>query len=262
MQSMHKQAVRYECLNCGVTFQRKRYKSGAYSRQTKYCSRGCAFEARRRRLPCTMDNGRKGSSLSDHIANWFLDWDKEAKRCRLYVTVACQRCSAAFEARAGGDVAARCAACARIGNCTECGQEISRLKSMCDDCSKQKARERRIAYRRRRRAKFGNASTFKSRCRKFGAPYTFVSKKAVMERDRWSCKLCGCQLLLLYTTLSGTKTPHPLSPTIDHIIPLSYGPAGPGHVFDNCQAACWKCNTIRGATPVDSFVAQQATSLD
>lgn len=83
-----------------------------------------------------------------------------------------------------------------------------------------------------------------------------------MDRDGWKCQICGESLLRGYTLLPGTRTPHPLSPTIDHIVPLSFGPSSPGHVIDNCQAACWECNCRRGATPLDSFAPSNATSLD
>lgn len=95
----------------------------------------------------------------------------------------------------------------------------------------------------------------------YSVPYTKVSKVAVMERDGWRCVFCGTRLLNKYTTLLGSRTPHPRSPTIDHIVPLSFGPGTPGHVFDNCQAACWACNCERGTEDVDSFAARKAAAI-
>jgi 5-methylcytosine-specific restriction endonuclease McrA len=86
-----------------------------------------------------------------------------------------------------------------------------------------------------------------------------VTRSAVMDRDGWECQLCGSPLLESFCKIPGTNTPHPRSPTIDHIIPLSHGAASPGHVFDNCQAACWQCNCQRGAESVDSFARRKAT---
>jgi hypothetical protein len=34
--------------------------------------------------------------------------------------------------------------------------------------------------------------------------------------------------------------PHRLSPTVDHIMPLSWRKLG--HTWDNVQCACWSCN--------------------
>lgn len=83
-----------------------------------------------------------------------------------------------------------------------------------------------------------------------------------MNRDKWKCQLCGDNLLDRYTTIMGTRTPHPRSPTIDHIVPLSFGPTSPGHVFDNCQAACFECNSHRGTKSIDSFVPRNATAVE
>ena len=38
------------------------------------------------------------------------------------------------------------------------------------------------------------------------------------------------------------KTLHPLSPTIDHVIPLSKGGT---HEPGNCRLACFRCNAIK-----------------
>jgi 5-methylcytosine-specific restriction endonuclease McrA len=39
--------------------------------------------------------------------------------------------------------------------------------------------------------------------------------------------------------------PHPLSPTVDHIIAISLRIKG--HTWDNVQCACWACNVAKGA---------------
>jgi 5-methylcytosine-specific restriction endonuclease McrA len=42
-----------------------------------------------------------------------------------------------------------------------------------------------------------------------------------------------------------TKWPHPESPTIDHIVPIS-NPNCPGDVKSNIQLAHWYCNLKKG----------------
>jgi 5-methylcytosine-specific restriction endonuclease McrA len=42
------------------------------------------------------------------------------------------------------------------------------------------------------------------------------------------------------------EMPHPLSPTVDHIIAISRGIKG--HTWDNVQCACWECNVAKGAS--------------
>jgi 5-methylcytosine-specific restriction endonuclease McrA len=59
----------------------------------------------------------------------------------------------------------------------------------------------------------------------------------IFERDKWKCQICRRRVR------RDVKYPHPLFPTIDHIIPLSQG--GP-HARANVRLACWHCNHHRG----------------
>lgn len=61
----------------------------------------------------------------------------------------------------------------------------------------------------------------------------------IFERDRWRCQIPGCGRLVL----RDKPWPHPLSPTIDHIIPLS---EGGHHVRANVRCAHARCNVSRG----------------
>jgi 5-methylcytosine-specific restriction endonuclease McrA len=56
----------------------------------------------------------------------------------------------------------------------------------------------------------------------------------IFERDGWRCQLCRRPVKRAATV------PHPLAPTIDHVIPLALGgPDAP----ENVQCACFECNT-------------------
>lgn len=65
----------------------------------------------------------------------------------------------------------------------------------------------------------------------------------IYERDGWRCQVPGCRH-------QGKKIrrdrpwPHPLSPSIDHIVPILEGGA---HLRTNVRAAHLVCNTARGA---------------
>ncbi len=81
-----------------------------------------------------------------------------------------------------------------------------------------------------------------SRAAKWGVETELVIAREVFERDGWTCHLCGQSIP---EPLRGTArilggTHDPLSPVIDHAIPLSKG--GP-HTMDNCRAAHWTCNS-------------------
>lgn len=254
-----KPAKEYTCLNCGKQFCRKRYKSGAYSIQTKYCTRECAFEARRLKKPCA----QRPKEIAGRLARWFLSWGDD----QWPLTSKCRVCGDIFtaQAHAGADRFDACYSCRRriatiCKNCVDCGCELTPgILRRCDPCRQKRRKEIRRAEKRRRRKAGGGEGSYRQRCKKYGAPYTKVSRKAVLDRDRWKCQLCGNALLRSHTTLFGTRTPHPRSPTLDHIVPLSFGPTSPGHVFDNCQAACWGCNCERGVEDADSFARRKAT---
>lgn len=174
-----KRAKPRQCLCCQKPFRKR----GTGRNAGKYCSRECAFEARRLRLPCARLTRRTGTTLDAHLAIWFCSWGNDALDA-LYVG-----------ASAGGH---------------------------------------------------------KSRCIRFGCHFESFPNRLIFERDGWACQICGCELLSKWTKVDGSESPHPRSPTIDHIIPLSLGPAGPGHRPDNVQAACWKCNNRKS----DSFARQ------
>jgi hypothetical protein len=62
----------------------------------------------------------------------------------------------------------------------------------------------------------------------------------IFERDRWECRLCGCDTP---RSLRGTKDWH--APELDHIAPLSLGGK---HTRENTQCLCRACNQEKGAT--------------
>ncbi|MBF6368413.1 HNH endonuclease [Nocardia puris] len=55
----------------------------------------------------------------------------------------------------------------------------------------------------------------------------------MFERDRWKCHLCKRKVR------RSAVVPHPLAPTIDHVIPLSKGGT---HEPANCATAHFRCN--------------------
>lgn len=88
-----------------------------------------------------------------------------------------------------------------------------------------KSREGRARYDQRRRA-------FKA-----GAFVEKVDRNVVFERDNWRCHLCGKSIS------RRSSWPDPLSPSIDHIVPLSMGG---DHSYANIAAAHYSCNAAKG----------------
>jgi hypothetical protein len=252
----------YTCMNCDEPFCRKRFPSGDVSCGTKYCSRECAFEARRLKKKCA----ERPLEVASKLATWFLSWGDD----QWPVTSVCQPCGRPFVSQRNAESPAHVACgCCRAAaqrssmkkhkQCPDCGGELKKGRWLCEPCAATRGKENKRKNRRAHRKRHGQATTFRKRCRKYGAPYTSVCKEAVMSRGKWKCQLCGVKLLRSFTTIVGTRTPHPRSPTIDHIVPLSFGPSSPGHVLDNCQAACWQCNCQRGVEDADSFARRKTT---
>lgn len=77
----------------------------------------------------------------------------------------------------------------------------------------------------------------RQRARKLDAYVAPVDHKAIYKRDDYTCQLCGKKVEM------GKEFPHPMSPSIDHILPLSKGGT---HEPDNCQLAHLRCNTKKG----------------
>ena len=122
----------------------------------------------------------------------------------------------------------------RAGVCKECGEVFvnkygDKRRVYCSDECHKKAYKKTESYKaqtkrrnRRRRARMAGANSI---------PYNDID---IFNRDAWICQICGTLVD------KNTRHPHPLSPTIDHIIPLSKGgPDEPGNV----QLAHFICNS-------------------
>lgn len=90
----------------------------------------------------------------------------------------------------------------------------------------------------RRRRMSDVETTRRYRARKRSVTVEQFTDRAVYERDKWICQICRLPIEL------SADLPRRLSPSIDHIVPLSKGGA---HSFSNCQAAHVGCNASKGA---------------
>lgn len=103
--------------------------------------------------------------------------------------------------------------------------------STCSDaCAEEKKRRDKRQHKDLRRA------------RKRGAFVAAVYRRDIFERDQWRCQLCDKPVR------RNAVVPHPLAPTLDHIVPLA---AGGTHEPANCQLAHYLCNSRKGAAPAD-----------
>lgn len=81
----------------------------------------------------------------------------------------------------------------------------------------------------------------------------YEKNKKIILRTQSVCKICGNQIDM---TL---KFPHPMSPTVDHIIPISKG--GHPSSMDNLQLAHFICNRMKSdKTETKKIISNQVIS--
>jgi hypothetical protein len=109
----------------------------------------------------------------------------------------------------------------RRGRCLRCAEDFTISAPghvYCSGVCKERARSSRRDARER------------------GSFVSAVSPQQVYARDQWSCHLCGQPLQC------DEQVPHPLAPTIDHVIPLARGGT---HEPSNVRAAHFLCNSTK-----------------
>lgn len=82
------------------------------------------------------------------------------------------------------------------------------------------------------------------RARKMNAYVAPVDREAIYKRDNYTCQLCG-ELVEM-----DEQHPHPMSPVIDHILPLARGGT---HEPRNVQLTHSLCNQKKGATIINQL---------
>lgn len=106
------------------------------------------------------------------------------------------------------------------------------------------ARAQRRGYNQRTGA--GTAGTHRYLARKRRQIVEQFTNREIFERDGWECRVCGDSVD------QSVRWPHPLSATLDHILPVSKG--GP-HARSNVQLAHAFCNLSKSDGEVERAVA-------
>jgi hypothetical protein len=209
----------YSCKWCGCTFVRENKRKGYCSRS---CGRQAALKEKRGGMPVPVSDG------------WIshLQWRARQQECSVCgmwsLRARCTRECEREHARRLALTPTRCV-------CKTCGKlfarEFYQHAQMCGECRRVVAVATRRRTKARHRKKYGTSN--RKRARKFGVPYEPINRLRVYERDNWLCGICGKK------TQPSRKAPHPRSPSLDHIVPMS---KGGGHVLSNVQCACFECN--------------------
>lgn len=240
----------HKCKYCHEEF----YHTNGTRRSHKFCSRDCAFEARRVKHPSAIRPRDAWKQLTSWMLGWGDDVYPATVRCdcgRKYQErkkgspSCCKDCSSYETRRRVERKAERAASLERklaLWSCIDCNSTRGvcvngwRVSKRCLSC-----RQKRTALVKREQ-KRRQGTNFKSRCRRHGVHYEPVNIKEMHESNGWKCYMCGVDLLRKHTLKPGSRTPDPRSPTTDHVIPLAAGPGSPGHVATNVRSCCWRCN--------------------
>lgn len=134
--------------------------------------------------------------------------------------------------------------CARkfvfLSSCKHCGCETQFLghrgavRRVCVACKK------RIQRQANRRARQLYGKNHRDRARYHGVNYVAFPVRDIYERDGYRCQICRKRVFRKARYRKSDGKIHPLSPTIDHIVPMC---RGGNHEPGNCQTACFLCNS-------------------
>lgn len=129
--------------------------------------------------------------------------------------------------------------------CSSCGYITKHYsKGECNRCYKKKEYKRnRSTYLNRFKKHYKDNKEYyrekknKRRVLKHSGKYVYINIYNIYKRDRWKCGICGLRVNVKL------KHPHPYSPSLDHIVPLSKGGS---HTPENVQLAHLRCNLSKG----------------
>lgn len=221
------------CQHCGESFERTPRSDASFD-ALKYCKPECYFAAIKAGTQQFIGVVR---NISWQLACWAEDWAgqcPESSQCRwcgkesrgnMYCSDVCSSRWHHFSKKPS--------------ECVKCGKSLNGLmyqtRSMCADCRK----KQRHQAKKELQKKYSFLKKVRNKCNHYGVAYDSAIKAyLVFERDGFRCQICKAACLKKFRWVGGM--PHFLSPTVDHIVPLSWRRLG--HTWDNVQCACWSCN--------------------
>jgi 5-methylcytosine-specific restriction endonuclease McrA len=243
------------CRACGeskplVEFHRMASMSDGRRPSCKACTRFAEHRRNRRPKLCevcgnlhTNPRGKTCSQackwfLLDHAKSSQVPWDQ------------CEACDGWFvrrsASRACGDACSERLRRRRVEDgrrCRECGAQRRKNQHFCDPCRAIRREQQIRVFEEFKKNRIKSPESkarerFRRRARKHGVEYENVDRAYILKRDGFVCQLCRKPLMM------DVEYPHPLYPTMDHVIPLAMGGS---HVVSNVQAAHMICNSRKGA---------------
>ncbi len=116
---------------------------------------------------------------------------------------------------------------------------FNRISTHCSPCRAERDAQRVVQWRKdnpERARLLRKRHDHARRARLNGVGYEAFDPVEIYERDRWMCQICHKRIS------RRLRSPHPMSVSIDHIVPVSQGG---DHVRANVRAAHMGCNAGR-----------------
>lgn len=213
------------CSYCGKVYLNRRGENEG----NKYCSRECYFEAIKQRK-INKDNHKDIAKVNNKKRICKECGKEYVARSGVYCSDECRKAVAnrkSLERSIGKkDGRYKCKVCGKPFITAYGDKRRSYCSTFCKDIAKRDARQVCKQTRRARKRKAFVATVYRS---------------DIFERDSWRCQICGKKVN------RSVKVPHPMAPTIDHIIPLAVGGT---HEPRNVQCAHFICNSRKSHTGI------------
>lgn len=229
------------CAGCGDTFRTSRWLMSKNKTGTYYCSTDCHMAATMRAdhicdycgsayrdqnsgrtKYCSLECSRWARTL---VISTKLTWKQcptcDGWLCNPHRTYCSKACWKQQERKP----------CRRNTTCKDCGVPLPDQPWIrrCEPCRMALAEKMRRKHQR-----LAGCKNARQRARHHGVEYEYINRKKVFIRDGWRCGICGKKVD------KRLKYPHPMSVSLDHIVPMSLGG---GHLYRNVQCSHWLCNT-------------------
>lgn len=242
-----KPKIKKICIGCGKEFE-------TINDNQKYCSSLCAKSHRQYKVVCVNCGkefiaGQKKAKYCSYECKF--EWEKKTGMLKRF-TKFCEYCGKEYKTSVKDQK--YCSVKCQHEAQSQKAKNSSKNKAVCLYCGKEfigrKDRTNKFCSRECFYNYLGikkqNIPKFKShisdvhhirKAKKMNVKYEHIDPLEIFERDNWICGICGEKID------KNLSYPHPMSASLDHIIPFSKGGT---HTKDNVRATHLKCNIIRG----------------
>ena len=232
-----------KCLECDVEFIPKKEQE---TKPVKYCSKKCKIIAHKKLMTkpkpkCVVCDKEMRRFDNKHCSDkcYKVSLEKQKEQTRVNSLITCSVCGKEYESRKNRDSKYCSRECYNLIHkiCQHCGKEFSgnEHSKYCSEKCQRNAYNKINPWRNRE-----SAHRRKARIKKVRVGH--VSGNVIYQRDNGKCQICR---KMVDITL---RHPHPMSASIDHIVPIALGGS---HENKNVQLTHLICNMKKGTSAVN-----------